>query len=101
MKQEKKYVFRSADFYELLEEGGQNFTCALTGRVLEPPTTDICHKLPIGKGGRHSKENLHLIHSDVVKLARVNSTEEIVEIAAEIIKYIGKDYGYSIRNYTK
>lgn len=75
----------------------QNYKCYLTGRELTPENVNGAHVLPLIKGGKHSIENCCLVVSEVKHLKRYETTKDLVELAADIIKTHGKTLGYSIK----
>ena len=90
-----KYKFTAKDFWKIVEEK-QNFKCALTGRLLEPNNTEIELKRPLAKGGKVSIDNHYAVDMAISKLARYFTEEEIINLAAEVIQYRGKEYGFKL-----
>lgn len=88
-----KYKFLAVDFYKILKQ--QNNRCFLTGRELLPENTNSEHIVPIRKGGEHEFTNICNIVAPLSKLKRYYTEEEIVKLAADIINWKGKKYGYS------
>jgi len=95
MKFKGEFKFFAKDFWELMEK--QNHKCALTGRKFEPINTEIELREPNLGVGRFEKSNFFLIDKALSALARNLSEDEIIELAAEIIKFRGKEKGYSIK----
>ncbi|MDH5657449.1 MAG: HNH endonuclease [Spirochaetia bacterium] len=93
-KKDKEYVFRAQDFYDLLES--QEYRCALTGRELKPENTTAEHIVPLRMGGRHELKNIYLIDQNVSRLKRYLSEEEVIRAAADIVRYRGNDYGFTL-----
>lgn len=91
----KIYNFKTEDFWIIIEK--QKYTCALTGRVLTPLNTELEHRVPLKKGGEHKIENLYMIDHEVSKLAKDLTENEIVELAYEILKYKGNNYGITVK----
>ncbi|EMN72538.1 hypothetical protein LEP1GSC100_0443 [Leptospira interrogans serovar Bataviae str. UI 08561] len=52
--------------------------------------------LPLRKGGEHEFKNICLVISPLAKLKRYFTEEEIVHMAADILKFKGEKYGYQI-----
>ncbi len=94
MKEKSNYKFKVSDFRDLLES--QEKKCGLTGRELTPENTFAEHILPLGKGGSHSKNNIILVIDMLSKLKRYYTTEEIIDIAYDILAYNGKKYGIKV-----
>ena len=90
----QKYKFKVEDFRELLEK--QSKKCYLTGRELSPENTYAEHIVPLGKGGEHSRENIVLIIEMLSKLKRYYTTEEIINMAYDLLSYRGGEYGIKI-----
>ncbi|RHX83393.1 hypothetical protein [Leptospira stimsonii] len=88
------FKFTTNDFYELLDKYDRK--CALTGRILTPLTAEIELREPYKKVGIAEKENHYLVDKTVSYLARHISEDEIIEVAAEIIRFRGSEKGYSI-----
>jgi len=91
-KGKQQYKFLAKDFYEMLEQ--QGYRCALTRRELTPETTTAEHKILLSEGGKHEIENIYLISKDAAKLKRSMSENQMAELAFEILKTIGKKYGF-------
>ena len=69
----------------LLEQ--QRYRCAMTGRQLTPSTASIDHCVPIARGGRHSPDNLQIVHKDVNAAKNTMTPEEFVAMCVEVAKY--------------
>lgn len=93
------YKFTAKDFYALLEN--QKYSCPLTGRELTPATTRAELIIPKERGGLNAFENIYLVDKDAAKVKRSMLEAEIVELAADILKTVGKKHGYSIRRLHK
>lgn len=91
----KEYKFRAMDFYELLEE--QEYRCPLTGRELTPGNTTAEHIVPLRQRGEHCRANIYLVVKTVAKIKRYVAEEELVQLAADIIRTKGAHYGLAIR----
>ncbi|EQA44739.1 hypothetical protein LEP1GSC050_4139 [Leptospira broomii serovar Hurstbridge str. 5399] len=89
-----KYKFVAKDFYKLLEL--QNWKCYLTGRNLEPENTNAEHIIPLRKGGEHKFINICFVVEPLAKLKRFYTEEEIINLAADIIKFKGLKHGLII-----
>jgi hypothetical protein len=92
---EKPYKFLAKDFYEMLEK--QNYKCPLTGRELTPETTTAEHIVQLQAGGIHRKENIYLIHRDVARIKRFMSENDVINLAFDILKTMGKAYGFTAK----
>jgi len=75
---------KSVDFYDILENK-QNYKCYYTNWNLEPNYTSIAYKVRLKDGGRHSEENVILIHSSIAKLAREVSEDYLVELCEAVV----------------
>ena len=95
----QNYKFTAKDFYALLES--QTYICPLTGRELTPSTTRAELIIPKERGGVSAFENIYLVDKDVAKIKRSMLEAEIVELAADILKTMGKKHGYSVRRFRK
>ncbi|EMK01205.1 MULTISPECIES: HNH endonuclease [Leptospira] len=91
-KRKKIYKFKAEDFYQILDR--QDYRCILTGRELLPENTNSEHIVPLRKGGNHEFNNICHVVAPLSKLKRYYTEEEIVHLAADIIKWKGEDYGY-------
>lgn len=92
-----KWRMTTADFKHLLEVE-QNYMCALTGWDLIPATLMFTHKVPLNQGGKHILANTSLVHRKIVQLTRELSENEIIEMAAAVIRTRGKEYGLEIKS---
>ncbi|WP_032929062.1 HNH endonuclease [Leptospira santarosai] len=93
------YKFTAEDFYRILNN--QEKKCMLTGRELTPENTNAEHILPLRRGGKHEKNNICLVVEELSKLKRYYDEEEIVRLAADIINFKGKEYGYTCKKIHK
>ncbi len=91
--------FFAANFWEMMKE--QEYKCALTGRDLTPDNTEVELREPFRERGRTEIDNHYIIVRDLAYTARHVKEEAIVQLAAEIIQYRGKEYGYSLRRVRK
>ena len=89
-----RYRFRAEDFWTLIQ--GQNYKCALTGRELTPENTEVELRDPNLENGRGEHANLYLVIRSLAHVARYVPENEIVELAAEIIKARGAEHGYGL-----
>ena len=91
--------FFAKSFWALMKE--QNYKCALTGRELTPDNTEVELREPFRERGRTEIDNHYIVVRDLAYTARHVKEEAIVQLAAEIIQYRGKEYGYSVRRVRK
>lgn len=87
IKPKATFKFTANDFYDLLDKYDRK--CALTGRILTPMTAEIELREPYKKVGIEEKENHYLVDKAVSYLARHISEDEIIELAAEILRFRG------------
>lgn len=99
MRYKGELKFFAKDFWDLMEH--QQHRCALTGRNFEPINTEIELKEPNLRENRFDKSNFYLIDKDLSPVARYMSEGEIIELAAEIIRFRGKEKGYSLKDANK
>ncbi len=88
MEEKKPKRIKPSEIRELLHK--QDFKCFLTGRELSPENVEAEHILPVSQGGEHKVENLCLIIDSLRELKRYRNPEEILSIAKDIIKTLGK-----------
>ena len=93
-KEGARYRFRADDFWTLIK--GQDYKCALTGRELTPENTEVELRDPYLTKGRGEHANLYLVIRPLAQMARYVSERDIVELAAEIIRARGAEFGYGI-----
>ncbi|MEQ9363938.1 MAG: hypothetical protein RIF32_06835 [Leptospirales bacterium] len=98
-KKKEPIKFFAANFWSLMQE--QDYRCALTGRELTPDNTEVELREPFRESGRTEIDNHYIIVRDVAYTARHVKEEAIVQLAAEIVQYRGKEYGYSLRRLRK
>lgn len=91
--------FFARHFWEMMKE--QDYKCALTGRELTPDNTEVELREPFRERGRTEIDNHYIVVRDLAYTARHVKEEAIVQLAAEIIQYRGKEYGYSLRRLRK
>lgn len=93
------YKFKSEHFKAILMK--QDRKCYLSGRTLTEENVNGAHILPLGRNGEHRLENICLVVDELKQLKRYNTDEDIVKLAADIIKNIGGKYGFAIRQASK
>lgn len=89
------YKFTAKDFYALLET--QKYKCPLTNRELTPETTRAELIVPKERGGINEFQNIYLVDKEVAKIKRSMLEKEIIDLAVDIVKTMGKSCGYSVR----
>jgi len=94
-----KFVFRSEHFYGLLER--QSYQCEYSSRVLTPSNCTAEHVIPMRKQGWHAEDNVVLVDQHVGYLKRYLTPPETFQLALDIVKTMGKEYGYSVRKTRK
>ncbi|TGL59504.1 HNH endonuclease [Leptospira sarikeiensis] len=90
-----EFIFKKREFQALRKK--QNDKCYVTGRDLTSANINGSHIMPIRSGGEHEFENLCLVVEEIREIKRKMTDEELVRISADIIKTLGKKYGYSIK----
>jgi 5-methylcytosine-specific restriction endonuclease McrA len=85
--QQKNDRISSSAIYAMIES--QEFKCALTGRVLEPSTAAIDHKIPLSAGGAHAITNMQAVHSQVNQAKGTMTQEEFIAMCCEVAKLHG------------
>lgn len=98
-KKSEEFKFYAKHFWQLMEQ--QEWKCALTGRELTPYNTEVELRDCFKKEGRSDFDNHYLIDRSLSALARYVPEDKIIELAAEIIEYRGKEKGYSLRKVKK
>jgi len=93
-KSDEKYVFRSKDFYRLLEE--QKYQCKYSRRKLTPENCQAVHVVPLTKGGKHHITNIVLIDREVHYIKRYLKLDELISVCQDVIKTTGADFGIGI-----
>jgi hypothetical protein len=73
----------AANVMRLLEY--QHFSCALTGRKLEPDTASLDHILPVRCGGEHVIENTQVLHKDVNRAKTTMTSQEFIQLCREVV----------------
>ncbi len=94
-----KFTFKASHFRVLLTK--QEYRCKLTNRELTPEVTFAEHIIPLRKGGTHSEDNICLVHEILYRMKRYHSIQEIVEMSADVINNLGKEYGYKITKFKR
>jgi hypothetical protein len=97
MRANKEFKFFADDFWSLITK--QKYKCALTGRELTPMNTEVELRKPRISldQGRAEIDNHYMVDKAVSQLCRYLSEDEIIDLAAEIIKCRGKDKGYALK----
>ncbi len=98
-KKKEPIKFFAKHFWELMKE--QDYKCALTGRELTPDNTEVELREPFRERGRTEIENHYIVVRDLAYTARHVQEDSIVHLAAEIIQYRGKEYGFGLRKIRK
>ena len=94
-----KYIFRSADFYNLLDT--QEYKCKYSGRELTPENTQGVHVVPLQKGGNHNVENIVLVDKHVHYVKKYLEPEQLFNLAKDIVNEIGGEHGYRLSKIRK
>ncbi|MGJ4747312.1 hypothetical protein ACQV5M_13210 [Leptospira sp. SA-E8] len=94
-----EFVFKKREFDTLRRM--QNDRCYATGRELNSVNINGSHIIPIRKGGEHVFENTCLVVEEIRDIKRKLTDEELVEISADVIRTLGKQYGYTIKAHSK
>jgi hypothetical protein len=94
-KKKEPIKFFAKNFWEMMRE--QEYKCALTGRELTPDNTEVELREPFRERGRTEIDNHYIIVRDLAYTARHVKEESIIQLAAEIIQYRGKEFGYGLR----
>lgn len=92
---EEPVKFFARHFWKLMED--QNGRCALTGRELTPDNTEVELREPYRAENRTDFDNHYLIVRTLAHTARYVDEKQIIELAAEIIQYRGKEIGYGLK----
>lgn len=90
----KRYVFKAADFYSLLER--ESYRCPYSGRELTPSNCVAEHRVPLRKGGRHEASNIVLVDHHISYLKRYLTDDEVLNLATDIIVTLGAAHGFTI-----
>lgn len=64
----------------------QNYSCALTGRPLNPQEAALDHVLPISRGGRHEITNAQVLHKDVNRAKGTLTNDEFISLCREVVR---------------
>ena len=70
---------------ELVEK--QQYRCAITGRPLTPSDASMDHIVPLSRGGKHSIENIQIVHRQINAMKGTMTQEELIAIAREIVAH--------------
>lgn len=62
----------------------QGYKCALTGWELTPDVAVIDHKHPLSKGGRHTLNNLQVVHQSVNVAKGVMMQDEFIRMCSDV-----------------
>ena len=68
----------------------QRYRCALSGRELTPETASLDHIVPIRLGGKHTMENVQVLHKDVNRAKNSLTNDEFIAICREIVQLFQK-----------
>ena len=88
--------FFAKHFWAMMKD--QKYRCALTGRELTPDNTEVELREPFLERGRTEIRNHYIVVRDLSYTARHATEEAIVELAADIIRFRGKEFGYGLRS---
>ena len=97
MKQKSEFKFHAEDFWNLLNS--QHYKCALTDRELTPQNTEVELRDPNKGEFRAELSNHYLVDRQIRYLARHLSESQIIELAIEIVRHRGKEFGYSLKKW--
>jgi len=91
--------FYAEDFYSILEK--QKYKCPLTGRDLQPNNSEVELIFPCKVEGRAELSNHYIIDRNISPIARYLSESQIIELAIEIVKHRGAEFGYTLKQVKK
>lgn len=97
MRYSSEYRFFAEDFWKIYND--QQGLCALTGRKLTEVNTEVELRKPnlTKEEGRAELSNHYMVDKALKHIARNLSETEIIHLAAEIIKWRGKEFDYQIK----
>ncbi len=98
-KKKEPIKFFAKNFWSLMKD--QDYKCALTGRELTPDNTEVELREPFRERGRTELDNHYIVVRDLAYTARHVKEDAIVQLAAEIIQFRGKEYGFGLRRVRK
>jgi hypothetical protein len=98
-KNKEPVKFFARHFWDLMKS--QKYQCALTGRELTPDNTEVELREPFRDRGRTEIVNHYIVVRDLAYTARHVSEPAMIQLAAEIIEYRGKEFGYVLRKTKK
>lgn len=67
----------------------QDYRCALSGRPLTPETASLDHIVPVRDGGRHTIENVQVLHKEVNRAKSTLAHEQFVQLCREVVDHAG------------
>jgi 5-methylcytosine-specific restriction endonuclease McrA len=84
---EKKYSFKSAHFYKLLES--QGYSCFFSKRPLVPNSTMAVHVIPLQLGGKHEISNIVLVDKEIHHIKKYVTPDKLLKLAKDIVEANG------------
>ncbi|WP_061236446.1 hypothetical protein [Leptospira santarosai] len=97
--EENEMSYGAKDFWNIIQK--QKGKCAITGRELTPLNTQIELRDPYKEKDRLSLTNIYAVEKSVSYLARHYSELDIVNLAVEIIRHRGLEYGFGVEKVKK
>lgn len=70
----------------------QSERCALTGRHLVPEDATLDHNLPTSRGGKHTLDNIQILHRDVNRAKSTLTNDEFIALCREVVAWADRKY---------
>lgn len=96
---EEPVKFFARHFWQMMET--QDGRCALTGRELTPDNTEVELREPFKTDKRTAFSNHYLIVRSLAHTARYVDEKQIIELALDIVRFRGKEFGYELKKARK
>lgn len=96
---EEPVKFFARHFWQMMET--QDGRCALTGHELTPDNTEVELREPFKTDKRTAFSNHYLIVRSLAHTARYVDEKQIIELALDIVRFRGKEFGYELKKARK
>ncbi len=64
--------------------------CALSGRQLVPEEASLDHVLPLSRGGKHTLDNIQILHRDVNRAKSTLTNPEFIALCREVVAWVDR-----------
>lgn len=65
----------------------QEFRCAISGQLIDPGTSELDHKIPYAKGGKHEMNNVQWVSKDINRMKGAMPNDEFIRLCKLVAEW--------------